>query len=175
MPNTYMSLAIDLGDKTSPYGSVHSRHKLELGTRLGNQALSAIYGIKIENGKRPVLAYVERQDNTTLTSSFFLTFSNAKGVQVRNATVGWEICDDDGIKCASGTVTSVNRTTVLLKSNSAAPTSSKATLIRYLWSSYACEYLGCSLYGLGSASDALPVGPFKISVKHTSRNTRIRI
>jgi sialate O-acetylesterase len=173
MPNTYMSLAIDLGDKTSPYGSVHSRHKLELGTRLGNQALNAIYGIKIENGKRPVLAYVERRKEDT--TSFFLTFSNAKGVQVRNATVGWEICDDDGIKCVSGTVTSVNRTTVLLKSNSAAPTSSKRTLIRYLWSSYACEYLGCSLYGPGSASDALPVGPFKISVEHTSRNTHIRI
>ena len=69
MPHTYMSSAIDLGDKTSPYGSVHSRHKQELGARLGDQALYFIFDIKLENIKRPILSSVERHFDGT---SFFL-------------------------------------------------------------------------------------------------------
>ncbi len=163
MPHTYMSSAIDLGDKTSPYGSVHSRHKQELGARLGDQALNFIFDIKLENIKRPMLSSVERHFDGT---SFFLTFKNTNAVYVRNASVGWEICDPNVTKCVAGAVTSVNSSTVLLKSmnNNEMHMTTSNTLIRYLWASYACELLSCSLYGPGSPSEALPVVPFEILV-----------
>ncbi|EOD10902.1 hypothetical protein EMIHUDRAFT_104986 [Emiliania huxleyi CCMP1516] len=34
MPNTFLASAFDLGDAASPFGSVHSRHKKEVGERL---------------------------------------------------------------------------------------------------------------------------------------------
>lgn len=41
MSTTGMAVTIDLGDKSSPYGSVHSRNKTEVGRRLALQALWA--------------------------------------------------------------------------------------------------------------------------------------
>eukprot|EP00662_Eupelagonemidae_sp_cell21_P027814 gene27814-53396_t len=35
MPATFMAVAIDMGDHKSPYGSVHTRHKQDIGGRLG--------------------------------------------------------------------------------------------------------------------------------------------
>eukprot|EP00944_MAST-04C_sp_MAST-4C-sp1_P010457 g10457.t1 len=157
MPNTFMSLAIDLGDKDSPYGSVHSRHKMKVGTRLGDQALEVIYGFKNTN-TRPILHHTEAYKN-----GFLLSFTNTDLVVVRNASVGWEICNNVGSDCVPGYVTSFNSTSVLLKGEEAVSVVSGNT-IRYLWSSYACELLSCSLYGPGTTSDALPVAPFKTIV-----------
>ena len=157
MPNTYMSLAIDLGDKTSPYGSVHSRHKQELGKRLGDQALQKIYGVKPQYS-RPLLQAI-KQDGS---GAFIMSFRQAS-VVIRNASVGWEICNAAGACCVPGSVASVNSTAVRLKANTSPPTG-KGTMIRYLWSSFACNLLACSLYGPGDRSEALPVGPFQFLV-----------
>lgn len=43
LPNTFMAVTIDLGDATSPFGSVHCRWKSEVGQRLALAARSVVY------------------------------------------------------------------------------------------------------------------------------------
>lgn len=40
----FMAVAIDLGDPTSPFGSVHPRDKQDVGTRLSLSARGVVYG-----------------------------------------------------------------------------------------------------------------------------------
>jgi hypothetical protein len=44
MPNVFMAVTIDLGDATSPFGSVHCRYKTEVGQRLALAARKVTYG-----------------------------------------------------------------------------------------------------------------------------------
>lgn len=44
LENVFMAVAIDLGDPTSPYGSVHPRDKQDVGDRLCRAALGVVYG-----------------------------------------------------------------------------------------------------------------------------------
>ena len=43
MKDVFMAVAIDLGDPTSPYGSIHPRDKVDVGLRLSAGALSVAY------------------------------------------------------------------------------------------------------------------------------------
>ena len=43
MPNTFLATTVDLGDALSPFGSVHTRHKIEVGERLALAALKHAY------------------------------------------------------------------------------------------------------------------------------------
>jgi hypothetical protein len=45
LPNVSYATAVDLGDRTSPYVSVHPRRKQELCRRLSLQALKLQYGM----------------------------------------------------------------------------------------------------------------------------------
>ena len=53
MPNTFMAVAMDLGDNTSPFGSIHPRDKQDVGSRLVVGALNYAYGRHI-NPQGPV-------------------------------------------------------------------------------------------------------------------------
>ena len=46
MQNVFMAVSTDLGDPTSPYGSVHPRDKQDVGARLGMAGLAIAYGEK---------------------------------------------------------------------------------------------------------------------------------
>ena len=43
MKDVFMAVAIDLGDPTSPFGSVHPRDKQDVGIRLTMGAMSVVY------------------------------------------------------------------------------------------------------------------------------------
>ena len=43
LKNVFMAVAIDLGDPTSPYGSVHPRDKQDVGIRLVRSARAVVY------------------------------------------------------------------------------------------------------------------------------------
>lgn len=45
MQNVFMAVAIDLGDPTSPFGSVHPRDKQDVGTRLATGAMAVVYNM----------------------------------------------------------------------------------------------------------------------------------
>ncbi|CAI9596903.1 unnamed protein product [Staurois parvus] len=55
MPNTFMAVAMDLGDEASPYGGVHPRDKETVGYRLYLGARAIAYGDKVQfQGPFPV-------------------------------------------------------------------------------------------------------------------------
>ena len=43
MPNTFMAVAMDLGDFASPFSAIHPRHKQDVGSRLVLGALQGVY------------------------------------------------------------------------------------------------------------------------------------
>lgn len=43
LKNVFMAVAIDLGDPTSPYGSIHPRDKQDVGSRLALSARAVVY------------------------------------------------------------------------------------------------------------------------------------
>ena len=43
MENVFMAVAIDLGDPTSPFGSVHPRDKQDVGARLAVGARAVVF------------------------------------------------------------------------------------------------------------------------------------
>ena len=43
LQNVFMAVAIDLGDPTSPFGSIHPRDKQDVGARLVRSARAVIY------------------------------------------------------------------------------------------------------------------------------------
>ena len=58
LPNVSYATAVDLGDKTSPYVSVHPRRKQELCRRLALQALKMQYGMAAVVASGPEFASV---------------------------------------------------------------------------------------------------------------------
>ena len=44
MPNTFMAVAMDLGDPDSPFTEIHPRDKQDVGARLGLGGLKVAYG-----------------------------------------------------------------------------------------------------------------------------------
>ena len=44
MPNTFMSVAVDLGDANSPFNDIHPRYKQQVASRLANAGLAVAYG-----------------------------------------------------------------------------------------------------------------------------------
>ena len=44
MKNVFMAVAMDLGDPTSPYGSIHPRDKQDVGARLALAGRAIAYG-----------------------------------------------------------------------------------------------------------------------------------
>ena len=57
MPNTFMAVAMDLGDFESPYGAIHPRYKQDVGSRLVLGALQLVYGRDVNpQGPYPISA-----------------------------------------------------------------------------------------------------------------------
>ncbi len=54
LQNVFMAVAIDLGDPTSPYGSVHPRDKQDVGSRLFRAGLAVVYGDSTVKYKGPI-------------------------------------------------------------------------------------------------------------------------
>lgn len=49
-----MAVAMDLGDPTSPFGSIHPRDKQDVGDRLSRAGLAVIYGDNSVYYKGPI-------------------------------------------------------------------------------------------------------------------------
>jgi len=97
-------VALDLGDPTSPKGSVHSRHKEEVGRRLALQWMHAAYAkqykenlTNIEHpseGSNATLVFSGPEPRTALASSstqVTITFEYTDGMKV-NATLACSEC-----------------------------------------------------------------------------------
>jgi len=94
LPGVGMAVAIDLGDPTSPYGSIHPRRKQEVGRRLALAARAIQYGHGTLVYRGPVLSAVQLGDYDGDTAADQPPVRNATAF---SATLGFEAGSSDGL------------------------------------------------------------------------------
>ena len=84
-----MAVAMDLGDPTSPFGSIHPRDKTDVGNRLALAGLAVGYG-KDKYYSGPLLSTIKKQTKPP-SAALEITFKSLNGdIELRN-TAGFEV------------------------------------------------------------------------------------
>ncbi|XP_019565981.2 sialate O-acetylesterase isoform X1 [Rhinolophus sinicus] len=151
MPNTFMAVAMDLCDRTSPFGSIHPRDKQTVAYRLHLGARAVAYGEKLTfQGPLP-----EKIELSAVKGLLNITYSQEIRVQRQDDTI-FEIscCDDHQCKWLPAPMNTFSAQTLALSVSSCRGT---PVALRYAWTTWPCEYKWCPLY---HPSSALPAPPF---------------
>ncbi|KAK3098718.1 hypothetical protein FSP39_022378 [Pinctada imbricata] len=158
MNNTFMAVAIDLPDYTSPYGSIHPRYKHDIARRLGLSSLAVAYhqtGFDYQ-GPFPTSYKLDR-----VHSHVVIEFDHGNTpIEVRETT-GFEICctyvnhicEEYAGGWKNATMTSHSTTSVTLDAHNC-----NVGGVRYAWRESPCELRKCAVY---SRDSNLPAPPFK--------------
>lgn len=152
MPNTFMAVAMDLGDRNSPFGSVHPRDKQTVAYRLHLGARAVAYGEKQLIFQGPLPEKIE-----LLADKGLLNIRYSQQIQVqRQDDKIFEIscCDDHQCKWLPVPMNTFSTQSLALNISSC-----QGTLVafRYAWTTWPCEYKQCPLY---HSSSTLPAPPF---------------
>ena len=93
LENVGWANAIDLGDPTSPQGSIHPRRKQEVGRRLALCASAEQYGLSVE-AENPQIVDLTVQDSTVSSPDafVFLTFTHAPALHANGTGGCWTCC-----------------------------------------------------------------------------------
>ncbi|KAK3097659.1 hypothetical protein FSP39_011831 [Pinctada imbricata] len=158
MKNTFMAVAMDLPDFTSPAGSIHPRYKHDIARRLMLSSMAVAYHQTGFDYQRPFpTSYKLDQTHSHIVIEFD---HGSTPIEVR-VTAGFEICCttgrhickeiDSGWKNA--TMTSHSTTSVTLDAHN-------CTIggVRYAWRESPCALRKCAVY---SRDSNLPAPPFK--------------
>ncbi|NXG52474.1 SIAE acetylesterase, partial [Psilopogon haemacephalus] len=148
MPNTFMAVAMDLGDERSPYG-IHPRDKQTVALRLQLGARAVAYGERslVFQGPYPARAVLEVTKgllNVTYSQELVWRRRDAAGFE------GWCRRQRGWVPVP---VVAVERRMVTL---ALAGCGSLVLGLRYAWAEWPCEYQACALYN----SQGLPAPPF---------------
>ncbi|KAK5607518.1 hypothetical protein CRENBAI_016797 [Crenichthys baileyi] len=155
MKNTFMAVALDLPDKTSPYGTIHPRDKQDVALRLTLGARAVAYGETDTPFQGPFPKQI-----LPIQMSIIITYNQA--VSVTSSKNMFEIfCSEKNVSCEPksfwfpAAIVDWNQTSIQL---SAAPCPvSKVAALRYAWRDWPCEFKACPVY---DASGNLPAPPF---------------
>ncbi|KAF7219404.1 sialate O-acetylesterase [Nothobranchius furzeri] len=164
MKNTFMAVAFDLPDKTSPYGTIHPRDKQDVAHRLMLGARAVAYGEKD-------VPFLGPFPNQILSSDFIFVSYDQPIIVLPSKNIFEICCSDTKATCGPSSswvpaaIMSWNRTSVQLKPSSCAPPDVAA--LRYAWKDWPCEFKACPVY---SSSGILPAPPF-ILKRHTDTTT----
>ncbi|EPQ13541.1 Sialate O-acetylesterase [Myotis brandtii] len=152
MPNTFMAVAMDLGDRTSPFGSIHPRDKQTVAYRLHLGARAVAYGEKKVTFQGPLPAKIELLADKGLLS---LTYSQQIEVQRQDHEI-FEIscCGDHQCKWLPAPMNTYSTQTLALNISSCP---GAVAALRYAWATWPCEYKWCPLY---HPESSLPAPPF---------------
>ncbi|XP_077993426.1 sialate O-acetylesterase-like [Glandiceps talaboti] len=165
MPNTFMAVAMDLGDPESPYSPIHPRYKQDVGYRLSLSGRAIAYGEKEVKyaGPFPTHVAVQSSDNTLLVE-----FDDQKTpIEIRN-NEGFEVCCSVTKNCTSESLdwqpAPITKpvSTYGIKLSTKKCDGRKLEALRYEWRESPCSYKNCSIY---SAESSLPTPPFIIPLE----------
>lgn len=158
MKRTFMAVAMDLPDKTSPYGTIHPRDKQDVAYRLTLGAKAVAYNhILTFNGPFPFLILLD-------IMRVYIKFDQA--LLVTPSEDIFEICCSANISfCGpqsnwvSAPIKEWDDTTIEL-STGLCPSSGVVAAVRYAWRDWPCDFKACPVYG---SKTSLPVPPFIIN------------
>ncbi|XP_071327684.1 sialate O-acetylesterase [Trachinotus anak] len=156
MKRTFMAVAVDLPDQTSPYGTIHPRDKQDVAYRLTLGARAVAYNEKDVPFRGPFPKEI-------LPSRMYVNITYNQSVSVTQSKDIFEICCS-GIQAPCGpkslwvpaSIMQWGPATVLLSASLCPPTDEVAA-VRYAWRDWPCDFKACPIY---SASGILPAPPF---------------
>ncbi|XP_040902845.1 sialate O-acetylesterase [Toxotes jaculatrix] len=165
MQRTFMAVAMDLPDETSPYGTIHPRDKQDVAYRLTLGARAVAYNEK----DMPFLGPFPQK---IILSQMYVNITYDQSVSVTFSKDIFEICCS-GIQAPCGPrspwvpapIIQWGPTTVLLSASLCPPTEEVAAL-RYAWRDWPCDFKACPIY---SGSRILPAPPFIFNVAKNIR------
>ncbi|XP_066495510.1 sialate O-acetylesterase [Tiliqua scincoides] len=152
MPNTFMAVAIDLGDDKSPTGSIHPRDKQSVAYRLHLGARAVAYGEKNLTFQGP---YPQSVHVGVVEKLIKVTFGQKIKLHHLNKNIFEVCCSQASGGCTWKPVpmTSSSSFTVTLQDPAC---SDSVAGLRYAWTAWPCEYKQCPIYNL----QMLPAPPF---------------
>ncbi|XP_060070506.1 sialate O-acetylesterase-like [Ylistrum balloti] len=157
MPNTFMSVALDLPDFKSPYGSIHPRYKHDVASRLVLSALGVAYH---QSG----LDYEGPYPSDYHLSSHTLNIEYDQGrtpIRVDALSSNFEvccaarICDKNFDNWKAATIEAYDISSVTL--NTTQCDQMTVSAVRYAWQESPCAFKQCAVYG---RETDLPGPPF---------------
>ncbi|XP_026171215.1 sialate O-acetylesterase [Mastacembelus armatus] len=155
MKQTFMAVALDLPDATSPYGTIHPRYKQDVAYRLTLGARAVAYKEKDVPFQGPFC-------NQIILTQTYVHITYDQEVSVTPSKDIFEICcskikEQCGPKSlwVPAPIIQWDLKTVQL-SISSCPSDEVAAL-RYAWRDWPCDFKACPIY---SASGILPAPPF---------------
>ncbi|XP_031717101.1 sialate O-acetylesterase isoform X2 [Anarrhichthys ocellatus] len=156
MQKTFMAVALDLPDATSPFGTIHPRDKQDVAYRLTLGARAVAYNEKDVSFQGPFPKLI-------LSAHDFINITYDQNVSVTPSKDIFEICCSE-IQTPCGPKSSWvpapimhwGPATVQL-STSLCQSTDKVAALRYAWGDWPCDFKACSVY---SASRILPAPPF---------------
>jgi sialate O-acetylesterase len=173
MPNTFMAVAVDLGDAGSPFGDIHPRYKQQMAARLALSAQAVAYNSTASPLPKTTgpLAVAAMAGSGNIVK---ITFKNVETLSLKHH-VGFELspkpCDMsfpevETAGWVEAAITSSVGSTVTVTGT--AP----AKCVRYNWYQAACMPKAgpelCAIYGNSAdwtLGDTLPAPPFIMDVK----------
>ncbi|KAM9221295.1 sialate O-acetylesterase isoform 1-T2 [Dugong dugon] len=158
MPNTFMAVAMDLGDRNSPFGSIHPRDKQTVAYRLHLGARAVAYGEKHLTFQGPLPEKMEHLVDKGLLN---LTYYQKIHVQRQDDKIFEISCCSDH-QC-SWLPAPMNASTTWALALDVRPCHGTLGALRYAWTTWPCEYKQCPLY---HPSSTLPAPPFVAFMMH---------
>ncbi|XP_056398027.1 sialate O-acetylesterase isoform X2 [Hyla sarda] len=148
MPNTFMAVAMDLGDESSPYGSVHPRDKQTVAYRLYLGAQAIAYG----DHRIPFQGPFPETVDIYYNYSYMNITYNQELLITRT-------CDDIfEVLCSSGIDLYGESLYSWVPAPAQSPSSKVVTVafkgcshilaVRYAWSDWPCDYKQCPIYSV---------------------------
>lgn len=178
MPNTFMAVAVDLGDSSSPFGDIHPRYKQLVGTRLALASRSVAYedvAVPAGGWTGPLASTAVSVDNAPGQVRIQFEHTNGAPLQLKHG-VGFECSPSP----CNMTFPSSEPHGTWLPANVSSVTSAAITLhcadfngttprcVRYNWYNAACmPVVGpemCAVYGRGALGLWLPAPLFVMQV-----------
>ncbi|XP_044137907.1 sialate O-acetylesterase [Bufo gargarizans] len=148
MPNTFMAVAMDLGDETSPYGSIHPRDKQTVAFRLYLGARAIAYGDQRVPFQGPFPETIDIYYNYS-----YMNITYNQELLITHA------CDHIfEVFCSNGVNVKGKSQYTWVPAPAESPSSKVVTVtfkgcshisaVRYAWSDWPCEYKQCPIYSV---------------------------
>ncbi|XP_023447728.1 sialate O-acetylesterase isoform X2 [Dasypus novemcinctus] len=152
MPNTFMAVAMDLGDRNSPFKSIHPRDKQTVAYRLHLGARAVAYGEKNLAFQGPLPEKIELLADKRLLNLTYYQKIQVQRLDKKIFTIS--CCSDHQCKWLPAPMDTFSTQTLALDISLCRGT---PVALRYAWTTWPCEYKQCPLY---HPSSTLPAPPF---------------